>query len=118
MRFSRQKPVTTASRFGPVILGMALLALCGRVCDAQPPIQTAISEPWRTLDTEHFRIHFRPRASTFARSVAARVEAVRTEVGRLVGHFPERKYGHPRLWAAWNRQEQGRWAPPPAVVDA
>jgi hypothetical protein len=91
MRFPRQKPATTASRFGPVILEAVLLAWCARVCGAQPPVQTAISEPWRTLDTEHFRIHYRPQAATFARSVAARVEAVRAEVGRLVGHFPDPK---------------------------
>lgn len=51
----------------------------------------AASGPWRTLESEHLRIHFPPPAEPFARAVAERAEGVRSEVARIVGHVPERK---------------------------
>src|SRR5262245_28152948 len=69
-------------------LAAAALAVGAR---AQPPVALPVEKSWRTLETAHFRIHFRPPAEAFARAVTARVEAARTEVARLVGTFPERK---------------------------
>lgn len=56
---------------------------------AQAPALGPASDDWRTLRTEHFRVHFPPAAESLARAVAARVEPTRAEVARLVGHFPE-----------------------------
>jgi hypothetical protein len=75
------------------ILGLGALSFLvsmTRLASAQPPAAAPVPEAWRTLETEHFRIPFRPPAEAFARAVAARVEPVRDEVGRLVGHFPDR----------------------------
>lgn len=75
-----------AATFAAIFSGIAL-APSSR---AQPPVAAPVPESWRTLETAHFRIHFRPPAEVLARAVMARVEAARAEVIRLVGHFPER----------------------------
>lgn len=75
-----------------VVLPALVLALAGFAAGAhaQAPALGPASDDWRTLRTEHFRIHFPPAAETLARAVAARVEPTRAEVARLVGHFPEK----------------------------
>jgi len=42
-------------------------------------------EPWRTLETPHFRVHFPAAYEAWARRAAERLEASRTAVGTAVG---------------------------------
>lgn len=84
MATRRQPPSTLAT----VLFCLIAVAASS---NAQPPVAGPISEPWRTLETVHFRIHFQPPAESFARAVTARVEAVRAEVASLVGHFPDKR---------------------------
>ncbi len=44
--------------------------------------------PWRTITTEHFRIHFEPGLEAWARNLASRIESVRTAVAARVGYTP------------------------------
>lgn len=43
--------------------------------------------PWRTIETEHYRIHYPARGGfePFARDVASRIEGIHAEVTRVVG---------------------------------
>ncbi|MDX2184686.1 MAG: hypothetical protein SFW08_11965 [Gemmatimonadaceae bacterium] len=43
---------------------------------------------WRTIRTEHFRIHYTPGLETWAKDIASRIEATRAAVGRKVGYLP------------------------------
>lgn len=52
--------------------------------DAQAP-----HEDWRTIETEHYRVHFTEEYSEWARHAAERLESVREIVGREVGFVPE-----------------------------
>lgn len=82
MATGRLRAATLAAIFSAIVLAPS--------SRAQPPVAAAVPESWRTLETAHFRIHFRPPAEVLARAVMARAEAARAEVSRLVGHFPER----------------------------
>ena len=53
-------------------------------CEAQAP-----DEAWRTLQTEHYRVHFPEAYEEWARYAAERLESVREIVGREVGYVPE-----------------------------
>jgi hypothetical protein len=80
-----------AATFAAMLLALAFARGPGCPAAAQPPVAETVPESWRTLETDHFRIHFKSPAEEFARAVTARVEAARAEVSRLVGFFPERK---------------------------
>jgi hypothetical protein len=43
---------------------------------------------WRTIRTEHFRIHYTPGLEAWAKDIASRIEATREAVGRKVGYTP------------------------------
>lgn len=43
---------------------------------------------WRSITTEHFRIHFEPGLEDWARNLAARMESVREAVAARVGYTP------------------------------
>jgi hypothetical protein len=45
---------------------------------------------WKTITTEHFRIHFEPGLEAWAEQLASRIEGVRTEVAARVGYTPPR----------------------------
>lgn len=62
---------------------VALLALLGH---AQQP-----SEPWRTVETEHFRMHYPLAAEAWSLQAAARLEAMRARVIDQVGNDLDRK---------------------------
>ncbi|MGE5412748.1 MAG: hypothetical protein ACM3NW_01130, partial [Syntrophomonadaceae bacterium] len=49
------------------------------------------SADWRTIETEHFRIHFPVPFESWALHAAAEVEAVHARVSALVGYAPPRK---------------------------
>ncbi|MBI2213295.1 MAG: hypothetical protein HYU52_06585 [Acidobacteria bacterium] len=49
----------------------------------------SISEEWRTLHTEHFRVHFPIAYEPWAREVASKLESIRTTVNSEIGYAPE-----------------------------
>ena len=57
-----------------------------RAAGAQGP-----SADWRTLETEHFRIHYPAPFEAWALHAAGGIEEVRSRVARLVGYAPPRK---------------------------
>lgn len=72
-------------RHGLLVL-VALLALS--------PAQAQTVRPWldwRTVETEHFSFHFPERYRTWTLALAARMEGVREQVGRVVGYLPPRR---------------------------
>lgn len=75
--------------FATALLG-ALLALAPATAGAQD-LQRAVQPPdadWRTLSTEHFRVHYPRPAEAWARRAAARLEAIRAAVAAEVGYAP------------------------------
>ena len=46
---------------------------------------------WRTLETEHFVVHFPADMTVWVRDVAGRLEAVHDAVSSLVGYEPEQR---------------------------
>ncbi|MEQ1504651.1 MAG: hypothetical protein ABMB14_20595, partial [Myxococcota bacterium] len=62
-----------------------LFAWAAGTAAAQTP-----SEPWRTLRTEHFRVHYPAVAAAWSESAAARLEAYHARVVAEVGYTPER----------------------------
>jgi len=70
-----------------------VLACIVAVCAALPAAAAdqAPSDPWRTVETRSFRLHYPAPWEAWARHVAARVEPVRDVVAEAVGYRPERK---------------------------
>lgn len=60
-----------------------LLALLASAALAQGP-----AAQWRTLTTEHFRVHFPAASEAWARHAAARMESIRQRVSEEVGYAP------------------------------
>src|SRR5689334_7341267 len=46
---------------------------------------------WRTIETEHFVVHFPTDLEPWARDVAGKLESVDSTVSRLVGYQPPRR---------------------------
>lgn len=46
---------------------------------------------WRTIETEHFTVHYPAQYREWTQSVAARLESARTAVGDIVGFVPARR---------------------------
>jgi hypothetical protein len=68
---------------------LALVALTAAPLDAQ-----SITRPrreWRTLETEHFVIHYTLDLETWTLDMAERLESVRDAVTSLVGYAPRKK---------------------------
>jgi hypothetical protein len=68
---------------------LALVALTAAPLDGQ-----SITRPrrdWRTLETEHFVIHYTLDLETWTLDMAERLESVRDAVTSLVGYAPKRK---------------------------
>ncbi|MEM9558288.1 MAG: hypothetical protein AAGC60_28800 [Acidobacteriota bacterium] len=59
----------------------SLCAVLGEPSEAQAP-----DLAWRTLETEHFRLHFPADAEPWARQVAGHLEATRPRLEALIGH--------------------------------
>lgn len=55
---------------------------------AAPLSAQAPSEPWRTLELPHFRVHYPAASEAWARRVASRLEAIRTRLEEEVGYGP------------------------------
>jgi len=69
---------------GPVL--PLLIALLAPLAPAAEP-----SETWRTIETEHFRMHYPLSAEAWALQAAARLEAMRARVEEQVGLTLDRK---------------------------
>ena len=52
---------------------------------------TRPSRDWRTVETEHFVIHYTTEVEAWALHVASRIESVRDAVSSLVGYAPRKK---------------------------
>ena len=76
-------------RLTPLLI-VAFLALGAQRVAAQLPLGADPAHAWRTITTAHFRVHHRAEHAAWAQDVAARIEAVRTEVVTLVGYAPPR----------------------------
>ena len=72
------------------IATVALLLLATpAIAEAQLLTRPALQ--WRTLPTEHFVFHYPAGMEDWTRDVASRMEAVRAEVGALVGYTPGKR---------------------------
>lgn len=69
----------------PGALAAILLCAAGRAA-AQGP-----AADWRTIETEHFRVHFPVPFEAWARHAAGRIEAIHARVTGLVGYAPPRR---------------------------
>jgi len=75
------------------LLVLTLLAAVGAT-----PVEAQIGlEPfrphasWRTVETEHFQVHFPAEAEGWTLPIVERMESMHREVARVVGHAPGRK---------------------------
>ena len=48
-------------------------------------------QPWRTVETAHYRVHYPLDSEAWALDLAARADAIRERVARVVGYAPDRK---------------------------
>jgi hypothetical protein len=64
----------------------ALLFVAARVVAAQGPAAN-----WRTVETEHFRVHYPAPFEAWARHAAGEVEAIHARVTAFIGYFPPRR---------------------------
>ncbi len=74
----RLAPVLTATLFVATLLNAAT----GRAYGQGP------AEPWRTLSTEHFRVHYPAASEAWATLATTRLESIREAVVREVGYAP------------------------------
>src|SRR5215813_4750727 len=71
-------------RSAKLALLAALTLASGRAFAGDPTLQ------WRTLETEHFRIHFYQGEEKTARALAVRAERAHRILSPLLGHAPSR----------------------------
>jgi hypothetical protein len=53
--------------------------------------QQGPSADWRTIETEHFRVHYPRQFEAWSMRAASRLESIRVEVSKEVGFTPEQK---------------------------
>jgi len=70
----------------PALLLLLLCALLSR-----PAAAWTADEPWRTVSTEHFDIHYPLRSEAWALDLAGRVDQMRARVASVVGWSPTRR---------------------------
>ncbi|TVR60761.1 MAG: hypothetical protein EA422_13445, partial [Gemmatimonadales bacterium] len=80
----------------PVRTPLLVLILLAAVGAAPLEAQTGLDPfrpdaSWRTVETEHFRVHFPAEAEGWTLPIVERMESMHREVARVVGHAPERK---------------------------
>ena len=66
----------------------AALAFATPPAAAQLPLAADPAQAWRTMSTEHFRVHYRAEQAAWARHVTERLEGIRLAVGREIGYLP------------------------------
>lgn len=64
------------------------LAVAGLVIAAAGAHAQAPSEDWRTIETEHYRVHFPKDYEVWARHAAGKLEEIRTMVTPVIGYEP------------------------------
>ncbi len=72
-------------RLRALLLALGLLALGTSPIAAQTDVP---SLRWKTIRTEHFRIHYEPQLEAWAQHLASEMESVRTAVAGRVGYTP------------------------------
>src|SRR5690606_18521817 len=79
----------SGSAGGPLraLLVALALALPG-LAAAQVPTTHDPSGPWRTVHTEHFRLHYPKRAEAWALLAGSELESIRARVSEAVGFEP------------------------------
>lgn len=100
---------------------LALLLLLPSPASAQNEVP---SLQWRTITTEHFRIHFEPGLEAWAVQLASRIEGVRSVVASRVGFTPPRiidvlvedPFNQPNgsAWPSLTYPAMRFWATPPS----
>lgn len=91
------------------------------------PLRAQVEVPslrWKSIETEHFRIHYEPELEAWARQVAAQMENVRTAVAARVGYSYPRKIDllvedplnlpNGSAWPSLTYPAMRFWATPPA----
>ena len=78
-----------ARRCRPLILGISALATIGSAARAQPAPRPWLD--WRTVETEHFVLHYPVAYREWTLALAQRIEGVRDQVTGVVGRSPARK---------------------------
>lgn len=71
----------------PALLGLLAAALAW---SSRPAHAWTADEPWRTVETEHYRIHYPADTEAWALDLAQRADAMRERVAEVVGWQPER----------------------------
>lgn len=99
----------------------SMLAFADRA-DAQYQTRTWLD--WRTVETEHFSVHYPSPLERWARSVASKMEGVDSAVGKIVGYRPPRRtqividdpysISNGSAWAFLDRPALVLWATPPS----
>ncbi len=74
-----------------LVAGAALLALSLGARSAGAQFIWRPDADWRTLDTEHFSVHYPREFEEWARTIAERMEGVRSAVEREVGSVPRER---------------------------
>ncbi len=82
-----QSDRSTRSRFSQLVWLMLATFLFGAPrATAQEILRS--SQPWRTLETQWFTVHYPLDTEPWALDLAPRLDAIRTEVAALVGYAP------------------------------
>lgn len=67
---------------------VALAALTAPIATAPAQFDEVPSLRWKTIRTEHFRIHYEPQLEAWATKLASQIESVREAVAARVGYTP------------------------------
>ncbi|HET9332959.1 MAG TPA: hypothetical protein VFQ21_05190 [Gemmatimonadota bacterium] len=73
----------------PVVLLIAAAGIAAAPARAQPPVRPTAD--WRTLETEHFVVHYPIEMAEWTGLMARRLEAIHASVNTEVGFEPERR---------------------------
>lgn len=103
------------------LLAALLLSLAPLTLFAQIEVP---SLRWRSIETEHFRLHYEPGLEDWARDVASRIESVRAAVVQRVDYANPRKIDiiiedplnvpNGNAWPSLMQPSMRFWATPPA----
>ena len=108
----------------PVVTAAAVVAVAVNSAPVAAQYQTRTWLSWRTVQTEHFSVHYPIELETWARAVASKMEGVDSAVSLVVGYRPPRRiqivvddpYGisNGSAWPFLNGPALVFWATPPS----
>src|SRR6267142_2775687 len=81
--------MSTSCRHIAGLVAIGILPAVSRPCTAQYQTRTWLD--WRTVQTEHFSVHYPAELETWAQAVASKMEGIDTAVSRVVGYSPRRR---------------------------